>query len=222
MNEPETRPPSEPPVEQTAAASEASTPKPPRNPVERAVVWGLILLGLAFAGYEARAKFGYDSTYNSISKQLQAIDESSDPGARFTYDQAMSLASLSPTISDELPMVGLRKARRLTWPSLAKTYELTLIMDEDNVVLGIETPDPPAEPEPEYPSTDEDGESPAGGGAMAGGGGGPPPSHEAQGGGLPATEDGDSEKPESEPESEPDAAKPDDADGDAPADSPPE
>lgn len=174
MNEPATPP--------TADQSES---KPPRSAVERVIVWGIILIGLGIAGYEARARFGYHWTLDTLQKKLAEVDKSPDADAKFTYDQAVSVASFGPTISDEEKMWGLRKTRMMTWPSLAKTYELKLILDEDNVLLTVETANPPEPPAPPAGAEDAQDQALAAGTGGAPMGGGGPPMHDAQGGAAP-------------------------------------
>lgn len=169
----------------TPSSVDQSPPKPARNPAERVIVWGIILIGLGIAAYEARAKFGYDWTLDALTKKLEAVDQSGEAGAQFTYDEAVSMASFSPSISEEEKMWGLRKTRIMKWPSLAKTYELKLILDEDNVLLTVETSAPPEIVQPETSPEDGGGDDPTAGMVSAPGGGGGPPVHDAQGPSTP-------------------------------------
>ncbi len=128
--------------------SDASS-KPARNPVERCIVWGVIAVGLIFAGIEARAKFGYDQTFSSISSKLAEVDQSSESSAELTMDEALELVAYGPTIEEieEIPPPnpGVNRVwhRKMAWFSLAKTYELTLVMDRDQTVMFLEPSNPP-------------------------------------------------------------------------------
>jgi Spy/CpxP family protein refolding chaperone len=148
--------------------------------VERVIVWGVIAIGLLVVGIEARAKFGYDMTYNNISAKLKEIDESGKPDAALSTKDALEMASFGPSVSKLIESgpknFGDRPERqkKLTWFSLFKTYEITLIMDEGGTVLELRTPNPPVEEKPELTPPEEIDESP--------GGGGPPPAHGEAGG----------------------------------------
>jgi hypothetical protein len=170
MNEPATPP-----------TVDQSSSKPPRSSVERVIVWGIILIGLGIAGYEARAKFGYDWTLAALTKKLDEVDKSGAVDAKFTFDDAVTVASLGPSISDEEKMFGMRKARVMKWPSIAKTYELKLILDEDNVLLTVETSEPPETPLPVTPPAGAEGMDLTAGAVSAPGGGGGAPIHAADG-----------------------------------------
>lgn len=176
----------------TGSASTAKTPtKPARNPIEKCLVWGVIAIGLVVIGIEARALLGYNMTLENISKKLLEVDESAEPDAALSMNDAHQIASFGPNISAivEIPPAKLGDSRvwhsKLSWFSLAKTYELTLVMDGDQdgtqSVLRIETAEPPEEEEPATspaPEGSEDEMPPGegmggfGGGEMTGGPGG--------------------------------------------------
>lgn len=172
--------------------------KPARNPVERMLVWGVIAIGLVIVGIEARARIGYNTTFSAIKQKLAEVDASGEPDAALSMNDAHKLAAFSPKVYAvvEVPPAKFGDARvwhnKLTWFSLAKTYELTLVMDGDQdgeqTVLEIETANPPKEEEPEMVAStkgegmpDEGmgehdpgaaGGPPAGGAGPGGGGGG--------------------------------------------------
>jgi len=168
--------------------------KPSRHPVERLFVWAVIAIGVVVVGIEARARFGYNQTFSSISDKLKEVDESQDPNAALSLDEALKLVALSPKMSDvekiPPPSMGVPAVwhKKLKWFSLAKEYEITLVMDGDDdgkqTVIGIETPNPPEEDTTKpAPASEGDEELLAGASTMGGGGGGGPPDHGEAGGG---------------------------------------
>ena len=176
-----------------------------RSPVERVIVWGLILVLVAVVGLEARARLGYDRT-------LEAL-EARNLGRLSTLEDAIHFAP-----ARQPKTIRHQSVLELKWFSLLHDYRIGLIIDsvesddplvmtfhtagEENGLLALEGK-PEAENEP-----------------LAGGGGGPPPMHEAYAGGAPSGPAEDGAPPAgdtddgagADPDADPDAA----AAGDAP------
>ena len=51
-------------------------PAKPRNPIERAIVWGIIGIGVLVAGLEANAFFSYSGPMNALQKRMKEASES--------------------------------------------------------------------------------------------------------------------------------------------------
>jgi hypothetical protein len=65
--------------------AQPSKSPPARNPVEKVIVYGLILVLLALVGVEAYGKFSQQSAYNSISTELKKADDDAK-GAEVTEE----------------------------------------------------------------------------------------------------------------------------------------
>ncbi len=101
-----------------------------RSPVERALVWGGILLLLMVVGSELQAQRGYNST-------LAGLEETFDNG------QTMAEAELSGhvhgfALRDEEKKNDVRTLT-VTWPSLFRTYKLRLPIATGDVLCVVET-----------------------------------------------------------------------------------
>jgi len=140
---------------------ESSTEKPTRNPVEKVFVWGLIAVGLVVILIEGRARLGYMLSRRALTQKFAEIDETSED-IHLSLEEAKSLLVFGPAVGEVEPYGLLRQACTAQWFSLAKEYEVKLIIDEeDGFVTTYETADPPEEELAELPATDEaDGESP--------------------------------------------------------------
>ena len=134
----------------------------PRSPVERIIVWGLIIIGAGIAIYEARAKLGYNNSLSSIQSKMEANENSGAEAADLKLSDAKAnLISGGPTYSELTPDFANTQLVSLTWPSLFKEYELILRLDsdqEDAIVLGYETPNAEPEPEPEVTNSSDEGD----------------------------------------------------------------
>lgn len=146
--------------ESTSGAGKAISPSS-RNPVERVVVWGLILAMLALVSVEAYAKFSYDATFERLTK---AIDDAQAEGRDITVDEIAGLISGSPSRT-ETPRPNVHGAPKTDidyhWWSLFKTYRIVVyasVVDSDGVmvVTGFDTDKPPIE-EPQA-TADNNGE----------------------------------------------------------------
>lgn len=130
--------------DQTSApvSADAQSPAPARkrNPIERVIVWGLIVVLLALAAREAVARFGYTNSLNSLQAAMAADEE----GQTLTLDQVPTHISGSPTRQTD-------EANRVVsyhWSGLLKDYgSIHIQYTADNEVLGLLTADaPPPEP----------------------------------------------------------------------------
>lgn len=129
--------------EQHAESTDA--PAKTRSPVERLLVWGLILGMLGLLGFEARAQFSYKRSLANLSERMKASDES---GEDITLATAEECLSGGPSIGE---LQKREKGRitgvvSVTWPSLFKHYEIRLITTstkDDAYVISFETPEAP-------------------------------------------------------------------------------
>ncbi len=168
------------------------TDKPPRNPVERVLVWGLIGGLLVVAGVEARAQRGYTMSLDAFQTAFADSEE-----VQISLGDARKLMALGPAevkAPDEHGPFHYYDYYRFSWFSLFKPgdYEITLQVtgnDEMNVI-SFSTPAAPlpewmeeSTPSPEEAATSDPGAMgggfPAGGGFGGNGSGGrgfqPPP-----------------------------------------------
>ena len=149
-----------------------------RSPIERVIVWGLILVLVTAVGLEARARIGYDKTLDAL--EARNLDRLS------TLEDAIHFAP-----SRQLKTIRLQPVLELKWFSLLRDYRIALIIDsvdsddprvmtfqtagEENGILALE-----GRPEPENPPPGSEG------GTMPSG----PPMHDASGGGPAGGQNG--------------------------------
>ena len=152
--------------------------KPPRNPVERVIVWGLIAALLVVVGVEARAKRGYTMSLNAFQTAFADSEE-----VEISLDEARQLMVLGPAevkAPKEHGAFHYYDYYQFSWPSLFKSgdYEITLKVT-DNDELNVISFSTPAAPLPDWindsirstgDTISEDGDASDGGGFSRGGG----------------------------------------------------
>jgi hypothetical protein len=152
--------------------------KPARSPVERAIVWGVILLGLVVLGVEARARLGYTTSLNALTAALKAAEESAG-GESLSLADAEKVMAMFPR---KLPKeeTGLYSIYRYSWNGFFKepyVIELHCLKGDKPQVAIMKTPNA-EEPPPPSPPASGAGPGPAGGGPPGfgppGGGAAPP------------------------------------------------
>lgn len=154
------------------AAPEASAPqKPQRNPIERAVVWGLILVLLGVLAFEAKQQYAYGAAL----KGLQEAFKEDDADSYHKLSDVRKMMGGSPK-ETALPVKSkLHRSLEFQWTSLFKEYKLVLQTEsigDDPLVLSFMTPNSEEPPEPVAPQPSS---TPvAGGPTMPGMGGGGP------------------------------------------------
>ena len=158
------------PVNLNPSSAVPTTTKPPRNPVERIVVWSGIGLLLVVVMLEFRAQRGYAQTLEALN--VSTANEEHET----TLNEALQVLTLSPAVGDPVPS-GSYNHIDCTWFSLCKNgqYKITLVCsrDKEPVLLSFTTTNPPPEPEPAVaaPSSGAANPTPAGMGGMGMGGG---------------------------------------------------
>ncbi len=124
----------------SASARKPSAEKPPRSPVERVLVWGVIIVLLGLTAYEARAKLGYDGSYNTLKTRLDEVESSSDTKAIYLLEDFKKEVSGGAHFSE--PENGRFRGRstvNVKWSSLFKQYELILTLGLENQIIGFES-----------------------------------------------------------------------------------
>jgi hypothetical protein len=123
----------------SAEKSSSTSKKPARNPVERAIVWGLIAIAGGVAAWEYRAKSGYDSSLEYIQKRVNAVNGAGDTENQpaLKVGEVKEHLSGGPTVSEMTKSAQGDKLVNLKWPSLFKKYELVLVVNNntDNAVV---------------------------------------------------------------------------------------
>ena len=170
----------EQPRPQSSQPSPRSQPAPARkrSPIERAIVWGLILVLLIVGGLEARARFGYKGTLDALEGDDVKLGK---------------LSTLRDSIkfwpSEEKMDIHGRPVLILEWFSLLNVYRIALLVDstqtddpsvltfqtageEDGILAKIGTPPPVASEGPDSDGMPSMGGGPAGQEAASSG---PPP-----------------------------------------------
>lgn len=207
---------------QSPASNTPAAPKKSRSPVERIVVYSMIVVLLVLVGIQAHARFGYTMTLNNLRPRID--DE--DPNV-----EALPITEIPEYIvgwpsRSEGEVSNTVKSIEYRWTGLlGKSYGLTLTyntLSEPYTVQGLASDDA-AEPEDPFadeaaPAAEEGGDAGAeqgpGGGGGPGAGAGPSASHGGPGG------DGERPRRRRRPEAEGDAEGP--SDGDATSEPAPE
>lgn len=126
--------------------------KPPRNPIERVIVWGLIGGLLVAVGIEARAQRGYGMSLDAVQAAFADNEE-----VQMDLADARKLMALSPAEIKDSDSSGIMDFYRFSWFSLFKSgeYEITLRVSKDSSeVVSFATP---AAPEPALtPASDDE------------------------------------------------------------------
>lgn len=162
------------------AAPETSAPqKPQRNPVERLVVWGLILVLLGVLAFEAKQQYAYGAAL----KSLQEAFKEDDADSYHKLSDVRKMMGGSPKETALPAKTKLHRSLEFQWASLFKEYKLVLQTEsigDDPLVLSFMTPDSeePAEPVAAQPTSTPVAGGPTmpgmgGGGPAMGGPGGP-------------------------------------------------
>ncbi len=122
-----------------------ATPKP-RNPVERAIVWGLIGLLVVVMLFEAKQKYAYEP---SLTRIKTAFKDDNNANYKLSEVRQMLSGSIKET---EIPSQSkINRVLELQWTSLFKDYRVRLLIEkdvEDPVVISFSTPDPIVDAEP--------------------------------------------------------------------------
>ena len=131
----------------------SQTPTPPgksnRSPVERAIVWGGIVVLLGVLAFEARQKYSYDPTVTQLRKLL-----SEDSEKHFKLSEIRPMIYGSPSEVKSPHERSAYNRINLKWLSLFKDYRVELIVERegaDPLIAGFSTPggtdpEPPARP----------------------------------------------------------------------------
>ena len=120
-----------------------AAPKP-RNPVERAIVWGLIAVLVGVMLFEAKQKYAYTPSLNRITAAFKDDGEKS-----FKLSEVRQMLSGSPKETEIVSKGKFNRTIELQWLSLFKEYRLQLIVEknvDDPVVMSFSTPAPAAAP----------------------------------------------------------------------------
>lgn len=130
-----------------------------RNPVERAIVWGLIVVLLAFAGVEGAARWGYSRTIGNIEAAVAQSETAK--GQPVTMEQVEQLVAGFPQKS--IVRGDFESTVTYRWPSLAKKYGAHVVYQlKSGNVRDFYTDEAPAEePLTAPPSSSVDQEEPA-------------------------------------------------------------
>lgn len=180
----------------STSATDSSQPSAPqekkgRNPVERVIVWGAILAGVAIAGIEATARFGYGSTLSRLTTALEE-DGSHEHKPLSLQDAEKMIAGFPKKVGERQGKISSNVTYR--WSGLLKNYGAIQITydTEEKMVTGVVTegaPEeeaiPPTTTEPSGPGVMPGGmaATPQAGSGGPGGGPGGPGGAEGEGGG---------------------------------------
>lgn len=171
------------PTSAPTPAPQAASPARKRSPIERAVVWGAILLLLGVVGVEYKTKADYSATLNKLEEDINS-------GNPVLLDNLQDYVKGYAVRSEEQKKD--EKIVTLHWPSLFKNYTLILPVEPNNRISSFDTPDSKPEPLARVEGTPSTGPVSASTPGM-----GPPAGMQPPANRRPAAEsDGDSEKTE--------------------------
>ena len=137
----------------TSSSGNPDAPKPvkKRSAVERALVWGGILLMLIVVTFEWTSQRGYGGTLSSLEEVLNSGNTIKLTEVQ-QHTQGYAIRTEEKT--DGETVVTLK------WPSLFKSYSIYIPADRDNVISSFETaesrvnpPKPVIAPATDEPST---------------------------------------------------------------------
>ena len=151
-----------------APSNAPAAPAKKRHPIERALVWGGIVVLLAVLGWEFSAREGYNRSMHDLEEAVQKPSETPLTAENVRqYVHGYAVWGETKYLNSKLIT--------LKWPSLFKQYQFNLALDGNGVVRGVETELPKADsmdavvhpmeaaasPQPQ-PAATEPGESAAG------------------------------------------------------------
>ncbi len=161
--------------DQPASRPVPTEPATKRNPVERTIVWGGILVLLGLAAFQARARLGYSTTLNKLQSVWEndtedfdplLVSEVSDHIYGWPEHTVMKVAEAEP---NQWPWASARRqaltskteALVYRWPGLSKSYGIALLYEradpgatESPPIMSLVTEGVADEPEPVIPASD--------------------------------------------------------------------
>lgn len=167
----------------SSSPAAAKPPAKPRHPVERLLVWGVIVIGLAVVVVEATALYGYTRTLSNLAAALEETENTREDNDNITIDELPTLIVGFPSVKlDGDEYTGFAHYR---WNSLAKNYAVHIrYRMRTGIVTNYATDEAPMPEEPRRPDDSADAplvdipppvggggsdESPDGGGPRGGG-----------------------------------------------------
>lgn len=117
--------------------SSSGRDKPSRNPVERAIVWGLILGLLGLVGYEYKQQSAYNASLKVVTEKLK--DDETKHAAVGELRQALSGNPIETAPETKSRLNRLVEWR---WHSFFKDYRIRIMAEkgDDGVVFAFSTP----------------------------------------------------------------------------------
>lgn len=127
-----------------AQATPSPAPSPARHPLERAIVWGVIALGVVVIAIEGRARLAYAQSLSRIQAALDAAEQ--QELSSFHVDQLPEMIAGSPSVSDESHR--FHQMRHYQWNGLFKQYGLHVRYGmHTKLVTGVLSDNPPPDPQ---------------------------------------------------------------------------
>jgi hypothetical protein len=122
------------------APSQSANDKPvrKRSPLERAIVWGGILCLLFIVAMEQTSRTNYGSSLKTLEEAMLAREPNGMRRGLLAADVGKFIrgfATRRDEISNDRPKIVFR------WPSLFKTYQISLIAEFDNRITRIDSAD---------------------------------------------------------------------------------
>lgn len=123
-----------PPTDNTSF-TDSQSGKKKRSPVERAVVWSLIVVALMVVLLESNARYGYSKTLEKMQNRITLAEK--EKGKEFLLIDAREMVKGFPYGDERLTENG--KQIQYRWFSLFRTFAIELSTGMDDVVLSLET-----------------------------------------------------------------------------------
>lgn len=122
-----------------SAPKPPATPKPPRSPVERAIVWGVIGLGLLIIGIEANAHLSHTAALSKLQAQLDAT---------LSKDSGLTKKGVDQVVGNKTPesqklgfldtAMAASRVDIYTYPGLLRSRKLYVYYGIDGKLAGQE------------------------------------------------------------------------------------
>ena len=138
--------------------SNEGQPVKKRSSMERAVVWGGILILLAVLAFEAMSSNQYNTTLKGLEVAVQSKNDDfvhvgipASDLAKFIKGSPIRTEESSEVLLARDPLLKGQKRVLFQWPSLFKLYKIAVTIDQKETVYFVEAITSSAQEEPDKP-----------------------------------------------------------------------
>jgi hypothetical protein len=110
----------------SSSSSAAAGGKKPRSPVERAIVWGLIIVLGIVVLFEGRASFAFRNAFNKLQSRLDEAESQDDPMTESDVKAIVTGYSGEPVVNERLEpnLLNAKREDLYIFKGLIKNYPL--------------------------------------------------------------------------------------------------